>query len=191
MEHRDVHARPKRLLDLEAVRRLDVFEIDAPERGLQRRHDLDEPLGIALLDFEVDRVDAGELLEQHRLAFHHRLGRESADRPQPQHGGAVGNDRHEIAAGGIERDLFRIGGDFLAGSGHAGRIGQRQVALVGQRLGGDDLELAGLRPGMEMQGGFAQRLLLFASIGGHQDPLSRCGALSRTKLDERKAALCP
>ena len=34
-----------------------------------------------------------------------------------------------------------IGDDRLAGVGHAGRIGQRQVALGHHRLGGDDLDL--------------------------------------------------
>ena len=41
MEDRDLHARLELLLDLEAFRRLDVFEIDAAEGRLQRRHGLD------------------------------------------------------------------------------------------------------------------------------------------------------
>ena len=36
-------------------------------------------------------------------------------------------------------------GDLGAGRGDAGRIGQRQVALVGERLGGLDLQFSGLR----------------------------------------------
>ncbi len=34
----------------------------------------------------------------------------------------------------------RIGGDRLAGGGDAGRIGQRQIVLGAERLGGSDLE---------------------------------------------------
>ena len=41
--------------------------------------------GIALIDLDVEHVDAGEFLEQHRLAFHHRLGRERADGAEPEH----------------------------------------------------------------------------------------------------------
>ena len=38
-----------------------------------------------------------------------------------------------------------IGDDRLAGRGDAGRIGEREVALVGERLGRLDLELSGPR----------------------------------------------
>ena len=36
-----------------------------------------------------------------------------------------------------------IAHDLVAGGGDAGRIGERQVALGGQRLGRDDLDLPG------------------------------------------------
>ena len=45
-----------------------------------------------------------------------------------------------------------FGRDRLAGEGDAGRIGEREVALVGERLGRRDLQLAGPRLAMEMQG---------------------------------------
>ena len=44
-----------------------------------------------------------------------------------------------------------IGDDRLAGEGDAGRIGEREVALVGERLGRGDLQLARARLAMEMQ----------------------------------------
>ena len=56
--------------------------------------------GIALVDLDVEDVDAGEFLEQHRLAFHHRLGGERTDRAQAEHRGAVGDDGDEIGARG-------------------------------------------------------------------------------------------
>src|SRR3546814_5352431 len=56
----------------------------------------------------VEHVDAGELLEQHGLAFHHRLGSERADRAQTEHRGAVGDDGHEIAARGVAIGVDRI-----------------------------------------------------------------------------------
>ena len=91
--------------------------------------------GSRLGDLDVEDVDAGELLEQDALAFHHRLGGQRADVAQAQHGGAVGDHRHQVAAGG---ELGRGGGIAtisFAGGGDAGRIGERQVALGGQRLG--------------------------------------------------------
>ena len=69
-------------LDDEAFRRLDVLEIDGAEGGLERRDHVDQLLRISLVDFDVEHVDAGELLEQDRLAFHHRLRRERSDVPQ-------------------------------------------------------------------------------------------------------------
>ena len=45
-------------------------------------------------DVEADRegVDAGEVLEQERLALHHRQGAGRADVAEPEHRGAVGDD---------------------------------------------------------------------------------------------------
>ena len=50
-------------------------------------------------DLDVEDVDAGELLEQDRLAFHHRLGGERADGAEAEHGGAVGDDGDEVLRG--------------------------------------------------------------------------------------------
>ena len=61
-------------LDVKAFGRLDVFEVDAAERRLERDDHVDQLVGIAFVELDVEAVDARELLEQHRLAFHHRLG---------------------------------------------------------------------------------------------------------------------
>jgi hypothetical protein len=90
VEDRDLHALAQLALDVEALGRLDVFEVDAAEGGLQRGDDVDQLVGVALVDLDVEHVDAGELLEQHALAFHHRLAGQRADVAQAQHGGAVG-----------------------------------------------------------------------------------------------------
>jgi hypothetical protein len=58
-------------------------------------------LGVELVDLDVEHVDAGELLEQDRLALHHRLGGERADIAEAEHRGAVGDHRHEVAARGV------------------------------------------------------------------------------------------
>ena len=73
MEHRDLAALPQLALDDETLRRLDVFQIDAAEGRLQRGDDVDQFVRVEFVDFDVKDVDAGKLLEQHRLAFHHRL----------------------------------------------------------------------------------------------------------------------
>jgi hypothetical protein len=47
VEDRDLHALAQLALDVEAVRRLDVLEVDAAEGGLQRGDDVDQPVEVA------------------------------------------------------------------------------------------------------------------------------------------------
>ena len=61
----------------------------------------------SLGDLDVEHVDAGEFLEQDRLAFHHRLAGERADGAEAEHGGAVGEDGDEILARGVDRRAVR------------------------------------------------------------------------------------
>ncbi len=161
VEHRNAHARLERFLDLEALGRLDVLEIDAAEGGLQAGDDLDKPLGVGLVDLDVEHVDVGELLEQHPLSFHHRLGRQRADVAQAQHGRTVGDDPDQVAAGSVLTCLERIFRDLAAGRRDPRRIGQRQVLGRGQRLGRRNLDLARRRITMVLQ-----RLLV--ELVGHE-----------------------
>ena len=98
VEHGDLEALAELALDVETLGRLDVLEIDAAERRLERGDDVDQLVRIALVDLDVEAVDAGELLEQDGLAFHHRLGGERTDRAQAEHRRAVGDDADQIAA---------------------------------------------------------------------------------------------
>ena len=70
--------------------------------------------------FRCRNVDAGEFLEQDRLALHHRLGGERADIAEAQHRGAVGDDGDEIPRGGVIGGLAGIGRDRLAGAATPG-----------------------------------------------------------------------
>ena len=158
MEHRNLHPGLQLLLDLEALRALDVFKVDAAESRLQRRDRLDHALDGVGCYLDIEHVDAGELLEQDRLAFHHRLGCERADIAETEHGRAVRHHRDQIGSPGERRRFRWISDDLFAGRGHARRIGQREIALVGERLGGLDFELAGTRVAVEGQRGGAEIL---------------------------------
>ena len=83
-------------------------------------------------------------------------GRQRADIAQAQHRRAVGDHAHQIAARRVAEHIGRVGHDFLTGRRHAGRIGQRQVALVGQLLGGGDGDFAGAPELVIFEGGFAK-----------------------------------
>ncbi len=158
MEHRDLHARLEPRFDLEALRRLDVLEIDAAERRLERGDDLDHALDLLGRDLDVEHVDAGEFLEQDRLALHHRLAGERADVAEPEHGGAVADHGDEVGPRGELGGLAGVRRDRLAGRGDARRIREREIALIGERLGRRDLEFSRGRPAVIGERAFAQFL---------------------------------
>ena len=143
VKDRDAHALAQLALDVEALRRLDVLQVDAAEGRLERGDHVDQLVRVVLRQLDVEDVDAGEFLEEAGLALHHRLGRQRADVAQAEHRRAVGDDADQVAAGSQRRRHAGIGDDGIAGRRHAGRIGQRQVALVGEPLGGRHRYLAG------------------------------------------------
>ncbi|MOA33060.1 hypothetical protein D3C78_1543190 [compost metagenome] len=66
------------LFDFKALRRFDVFQVDAA-KGVGNAHDgLDKGLGALGIDFDIDRIDSGETLEQQCFAFHDRLAGQGA-----------------------------------------------------------------------------------------------------------------
>ena len=122
------------VLDLEAARRADVLEVDAAEGGrdgLDGRDDLVRVLGV---EAQREGVDAAELLEQHRLALHHRHRRRGADVAEPEDGAAVGHDRHGVALDRVLERLVGVVGDRVADPGDAGRVGHREVVAGAQRV---------------------------------------------------------
>ena len=149
MKHRDVEQLAQLLLDDEAFRRLDVLEIDAAPALAEKFHAIDELVRIFGRYFKIDGIDVGEALEQHRLAFHHRLGRQRAAIAETENGGAVGDDGDEVALGGIVVGERLICGDGEHRNGDAGRIGEREVALRRHRLGGHHFELS--RPALAVK----------------------------------------
>ena len=151
VEDRNGHPRLEPFLDLETFRRLDVLEVDAAEGRLERRDRLDHAVDAGRVDLDVEDVDAGEFLEQHRLAFHHRLGGERADIAEAEHGRTVRHHADQVGAAGIVGGRCRVGMDRQARRGDARRIGERQVALVAERLGRLDLELSGNRVFVEIE----------------------------------------
>ena len=58
-----------------------------PPRWAPGGDDVDQLVRVVLGQLDVEHVDAGELLEQAALPFHHRLGGQRADVAQAQHRG--------------------------------------------------------------------------------------------------------
>ena len=156
VEHRDFHALAQPALDEEAFRGLDVLEVDSAESGFQGRDDLDQLVGIALIHFDIEAIDSGEFLEEHRLAFHHRLGCERPDRPESEHRGSVGDHTDEVSARSQLARLRGVAHDLLAGRCHPGRVRKGEIALVQQTLGGSDRDLSRRLPEVILQSAPAQ-----------------------------------
>ena len=159
VKDRNLHSGAELLFDVEAFRRLDVLQVDAPESRLHPGDGFDQCVRIVLGEFDIEYVDPCELLEQARLAFHDRLARQRADIPKAEHGGAVGDDGHEVAARGQFVRLQRVLGNDQARLRHAGRIRQRQIALRCHRRGRHDGDLPRRRQAMIFERGFPQILI--------------------------------
>ena len=164
VEDGNAHAGLRLLLDLEAFGTLDVLEIDSAEGRFERDDDVDQLVDVQFRDLNVEDIDAGEFLEQNRLAFHHWLGGERADRAEAEHRCAIAKDRDQILARRVDRRAMRIGRNRLAWKGDAGRIGEREVALIGERLGGDNLQLPRTGRAVKQQG---VRLEIGFAFQGH------------------------
>ena len=78
MKHRNGHQFAQALLDDETFRGLDVLKIDAAKGGTKIFHRIDEFFGVFGVNLQINRVNIGKALEQHRLALHHRLGGQRA-----------------------------------------------------------------------------------------------------------------
>ncbi len=149
VEDRDVHQLAQALLDDEALGRLDVLKIDPAEGRAEIAHAVDEGVRILRVDFEIDRIDVGEALEEDRLAFHDRLRGERAEIAEAEDRGAVRDHRHHVGARGVVVGGRRVRGDRLHRHGDARRIGERQVPLRRHGLRRHHLELAGAPLGVE------------------------------------------
>ena len=142
VEHGDVALLLQLPLDLKAAGGGDVLQIDATEGAGDVVDSLDKLVHVLGLDAQREGVHPAEGLEQHALALHHRHPGLRADVPKPQHGGAVGDNGHQVMAAGEGIALRRVLLDLQAGLGHAGGIGQGQGLLVVGGHGGHHLDLS-------------------------------------------------
>jgi hypothetical protein len=81
---------------------------------------------------ERERVDAAELLEQHRLALHHGHGGLRADVAEAEHRRAVGDHGDGVALDRVLEGLVAVVADRQADARDAGRVGHREVVAGAQ-----------------------------------------------------------
>ena len=97
VHHRNIQRFDQTIFDFEAARSADIFEIDAAEDGRDAYDRLDDLVDVLRVEADRKRVNIGKLLEEHRLAFHHRKRAERPDIAQAEHRRAVGDDRDRVA----------------------------------------------------------------------------------------------
>ena len=183
MKDRNVQALAQRPFNVETLRRLDVFQIDAAKGWLQRRDDVDQLVRIGFIDFDIKDIDAGEFLEQDAFAFHDRFGCQGADIAQAEHSRAIGDHRHQIAARGVAAGVLRVLDNFLAGRGDPWRVGQCKVALINQLLGWCDREFSGGGEFVVAEGGLAQA---FVEFQGESRRVAEKGAYPAMRREFRR-----
>ncbi len=111
------------LFDDEAFWSLDILEVDATKAGVEVAYAIDESVDVLGVDLEVEAIDAGEALEEHRLALHHRLGGERAEITEAENCRAVRDHRHHVALGGEIIGESGIALDMQTGKSDTRRIG--------------------------------------------------------------------
>src|ERR1019366_8783009 len=145
VEDRDLHGLLQRLLDIETLGRLDVFEIDAAKGRFEKLASADDFVRILGVQLDVKHVNVGEAFEQNTLAFHDGLAGERADVAESELCLPVRSQSNQVALGGVLVSVLRVLFDFETRIGNARRVRQAQSALGQARLGGYDLDLS--RPG--------------------------------------------
>src|SRR5208337_2208158 len=142
MEDWDLHRLLQRLLDVEALRRFDVLQIDAAKSGFQQLAELDNLVGIMSVDFKVEHVHIGKAFKQDTLTFHDGLAGEGTDVSQAEDGSSVAYNGNQVALRGVFESIVGVLFDIQAWIRHSGGVSQAQVALRPARLGGGDFNFS-------------------------------------------------
>ena len=142
MEDGNIHRLLQLALDHETLGRLDILEVDAPERRPHQLDRRDEGVDVFSIEFDIDGVHVREPFEEDGFPFHHRFRRQRPKVAQTQHRRPVRDHGDQISLGRVIVRERRILGDGRTGHGDAGRIGQRQVTLGRHRGRGVDVQLS-------------------------------------------------
>src|SRR5215208_763668 len=131
-------------LYLEALRRRDVLEVDAAEGRRDSHHRFDEGVHVPSIDQYGHRGDAGELVVEDGLAFHHRHRGHGPDVSQTQDARPVSADGNATTDHGQLARQRGVLDDGLARPRHPRGVHVAHVLHRPDRVGGLDYELPAL-----------------------------------------------
>ena len=93
---------------VEAFRLSKIFEIDSPERGLQKLHSPDNFFRVLCVQAYGKRVHAAEVFKEDALPFHHRQAGFRPDVTQAQNARAIGNYGYGVPFICVLVNFFRV-----------------------------------------------------------------------------------
>ena len=129
MHHGDVECLLQTILDIEALRRLDVLQVDTAEGGGDTLHSFAELLRILFSHFNVKHIDTAVNLEEQTFTLHHGLAAHGADVTKSEHSCSVRDHCHQITFVGVLVSIVGILLNLQTGISHARRVGETQVGL--------------------------------------------------------------
>src|SRR5213596_1295982 len=133
VEYGDVELLAEALLDLEAAGCGDILEVDAAEGRGDELDGLDDFVDILRREADREGVHAPELLEQHRLAFHHRERRLRPNIAQAEHRRTVGDHGDHVLLDRQRERARSIVADRQADPGDPRRVHHREVVTGADR----------------------------------------------------------
>ena len=119
MEDRNGHKLFESLLDVKAVRCLQVLKVDATIGRGQKLDTVDEIVWVLSIHADINRFDTSELVEEDCFALHDRLGGQCAQVAKAKDSRAIGDDSDGVALVRILVGVLWVFSDLDARDGHA------------------------------------------------------------------------
>ena len=162
MHHRNIELGNQPTLDLKALRRLDILEVDSTKGRSNRFDSLNELIDINSVNLDIKHIDISECLEQQPLSFHHRFASKGTDITQAKNSGSIADDGHQITLRSVLVSVIGICRNFLTGIGNARRVSQGQFTSSSVRFCRFDADLPSRCSCMVIESFLAQTILIHA-----------------------------
>ncbi len=142
MEYRNVHGFLQAVLNVKALRSLDILQIDAAKAWLQHLYSVANIVYAAGVEAQRHCIYTGKVLEEHSLALHNRQASTSTDIAQTKYSSTVGNNGYHVGLGCIVINLIVVFLDFQTWGSNTRCISQGQILVVSQIHLTDNFQLS-------------------------------------------------
>ena len=119
MHHRDIEGLLQALFDVEALRRLDILQVDTTESRCNLLNGLAEFLWIFLVDFDIEDIHSTINLEQQSFTFHYWLAAHRTDVAESEHSSSITDHSYQVTLVCVLENFVRILLNLQAWESHA------------------------------------------------------------------------